>query len=99
MKLLEVKRSALCDYAVSNMGPALLTDVVLLHGSLKSDPEREIYIYKEYIALSAENFRGNTNILLPDATTFTCGFENLIFSVSCTSTLGINLIHVIHSQP
>lgn len=47
MKWLEVERSTLCDYAVSNLGPALLTDVVLLHGSLKSDPERErdIYIY------------------------------------------------------
>lgn len=42
MKWLEVERSTLCDYAVNDLGPALLTDVVLLHGSLKSDPE--IYI-------------------------------------------------------
>lgn len=45
MKLLEEERNALCDYAVNNLGPARLTDVVLLHGSLKSDSEIVIYIY------------------------------------------------------
>lgn len=55
MKLLEVERSTLCDYAVSNLGPALLTDVVLLHGSLKSDSwerERDIYISRVHSPLS-----------------------------------------------
>lgn len=28
MKLLEVERNALCDYAVNDLGPALSTDVV-----------------------------------------------------------------------